>query len=45
MYVGVMLKYQLRNLLNKLYIISLLWYDILDSKDKLSNLFKKLSYV
>ena len=35
----------LSNLLNKLYIISLLWYDILDNKDKLSNLFKKSSYV
>ena len=31
MYVGVMLK--------KLYVISLLWYDILDSKVKLSKLF------
>ena len=41
MYVGVI---SLRNLLNKLYIICLLWYDILDSKDKLSNLFKKSSY-
>ena len=28
----------LRNLFNKLFVISLLWYDILDGNDKLSNL-------
>ena len=33
-----------RNLLNKLYVIIMLWYDILDNKNKLSNLFKKSSY-
>ena len=41
MYVGVLLK---ENLFKKLYVINLLWYEILQSKDKLSDLFKKSSY-